>query len=247
MTGDTRSISKTYYDGRFGGLSQELNEEERIRWGAISSALAGLGKKNLAIADFGCGRGWLSHKLAAFGQVTGFDISERSVENARRSFPAINFVCLDASEPVPADHRERFDLVVSSEVLEHLEDQPTYLANINTLLKNDGRLLLTTPNGLWHDVFYRDGREKWKQPVENWVNLERLTALVTEAGLNPYFSTSFQSEWIFGLRPPVKKALSNPLSRKALKALGLYGKTLERLNKNLYGLNLIMLAIKKNG
>src|SRR5687767_33472 len=112
MTVDTNSISKAYYDERFGASGQELNEEERIRWDAIRAAIEGLNKNDLNIADFGCGRGWLSGKLSGYGTVTGFDLSEKAIENAKRSFPTLKFISLDASGKLPSNCKGAFDLVV---------------------------------------------------------------------------------------------------------------------------------------
>src|SRR6187402_3428894 len=104
MQENKKEITKEYYNNRFGDLSQNLNEEELIRWGALAKHISEIKEnKVLKIADFGCGRGWLSNKLSEFGQVTGFDISELSVENAKKSFPQNTFVCLDASQDIPAE------------------------------------------------------------------------------------------------------------------------------------------------
>ena len=106
------NLTKEYYDKRFGEQSQHLNEEETIRWQAIEEVLKKhLHGQKLKIADFGCGRGWLSAKLSAFGEVTGFDVSEKAVQNAKQSFPDLNFVCLDASEKIPEAYMNAFDLV----------------------------------------------------------------------------------------------------------------------------------------
>ena len=88
MQENKKEITKEYYNNRFGELSQNLNEEELIRWSALSTQISAIKEnKTLQIADFGCGRGWLSNKLSEFGHVTGFDISELSVANAKKSFP----------------------------------------------------------------------------------------------------------------------------------------------------------------
>lgn len=242
-------LTKAYYDERFGTLSQQLNEEETIRWHAIESALKQHAKTTpLNIADFGCGRGWLSNKLSHFGNVTGFDISEKAIANAQHSYPGINFICLDASTSIPPELTGKFDLVVSSEVIEHLHDQASYLKNIYSLLRTGGEVLITTPNGKWHDAFYQGERISWKQPVENWITLPGLIRLLNHTGFVPLFSDTFNSEWVFAYRPQIKTSrLAHPILRKALKATGLYNFVLKQWNTKQYGLNSIVYASKRHG
>jgi len=246
MTEEKISENKIYYDKRFGNLSQQLNEEEQIRWNAISKTLKGLElDKNIRIADFGCGRGWLAHKLSLFGKVTGFDLSEKAIENARQSFPEINFFCLNAAGKIPDEFKEQFDLVVSSEVIEHINHQEQYLSNVFQLLKKNGHFLISTPNGKWMDIFYSNGREKWKQPVENWLSIESLKKLLHKSSLYATQTTTFNSEWIFQFKPKITVAwIAKPMLRKTLKFFGIYTWTLNLLNRKQFGLNIITLAIK---
>ena len=240
--------TKEYYDKRFGALSQQLNEEETIRWNAIEGVLKiYLKGKKLKIADFGCGRGWLSAKLSAFGEVTGFDVSEKAVENAKQSFPDLHFVCLDASETIPEKYANTFDLVVSSEVIEHIEDQASYAKNIHSLLKPTGNFLISTPNGNWFNDFYKSGREAWKQPIENWLRTKALIDLFKKAGLSKIYFTTFNSEWVFNYKPLIKiKFVSNPLIRKLLKVTGLYKTSLKAMNSKHYGLNSLLFGTRNN-
>ncbi|MDX2172633.1 MAG: class I SAM-dependent methyltransferase [Bacteroidota bacterium] len=246
MQDDKLLITKDYYDKRFGDLSQNLNEEEQLRWNVLSNFISRLNlKKNSNIADFGCGRGWLSNKLTAFGNVVGFDVSELAVENAKKSFRGTNFICLDASQPIPKNYFESFDLIVSSEVIEHIEEQGNYLKNIQLLLKKDGLFIITTPNSAWKNAFYNNGRETWKQPIENWRTAEELNQLCLSVHLNKISVTSFNSEWIFAFKPAIKiKWVSNTLIRKLLKATKFYDFFIKRLNKKMYGINLLFFGKK---
>jgi SAM-dependent methyltransferase len=246
MTQENISQNKTYYDNRFGTLSQNLNEEEQIRWNAISKALQSVKlSKNIRIADFGCGRGWLSQKLSQYGKVTGFDLSEKAIENAKHSFPDLEFVCLNAAEAIPKHFIEQFDLVVSSEVIEHIDHQQQYLTNISQLLKANGHFIISTPNGEWKQKFYSEGREQWKQPLENWLRIESLEELLMRSGLKSKYASTFNSEWIFQFQPKISIVwIAKPIARKTLKVFGIYTKVLHQLNKNHFGLNIILIGKK---
>jgi SAM-dependent methyltransferase len=246
MQHDKILLTKEYYDKRFGDLSQNLNEEEQLRWNVLSNFISQINfKKNINIADFGCGRGWLSHKLKFFGNVTGFDVSELAIENAKKSFPNTEFICIDASQPIPTKYFASFDLVISSEVIEHIEHQKNYLSNMFLLLKENGLFIITTPNGVWKSVFYSNGRETWKQPIENWRTEEELNQLCTSVNLNKISVTSFNSDWIFAFKPAIRnKWMSHTFFRKLFKAIGLYNFLIKYLNKKMYGINLLIFGKK---
>lgn len=96
------------------------------------------------LLDAGCGAGRVMALLAAAGnRVTGIDVSLRALEKARAHSSAGTVAgVLDSSLPF-AD--ETFDTVFSSEVIEHLLDVPTALAEMRRVLRPGGRLFLSTP------------------------------------------------------------------------------------------------------
>lgn len=240
--------NQDYYDARFGGLSQDLNEDEKRRCNVICSAIEHLRfSSETQILDFGCGRGWLAKALQQFGKVTGFDLSAKAIENASASFPDLVFKQVDAETPVATALHASFDLLVSSEVIEHTLDQALYLRNCANLLKPGASLILTTPNGRWKNDFYRDGREQWQQPLENWRTAGELKTLLEAEGFSEISITSFNSEWHFDFRPKTTgtRHLTHPLSRKFFKLTKQYNNLLLQLNAANYGLNLLILAKKK--
>ena len=97
-----------------------------------------------SICDLGCGNGHITGRLAALGyQVTGVDASPSGVNIARRTYPGVEFV--EALIDSNLERLGRFDLVISSDVIEHLY-RPSYLLEAATaLLKPRGQLLLGTP------------------------------------------------------------------------------------------------------
>jgi 2-polyprenyl-3-methyl-5-hydroxy-6-metoxy-1,4-benzoquinol methylase len=96
-----------------------------------------------SICDLGCGNGHISGRLAALGyDVTGVDASESGIRIARRAYPRANFV----EALIDRDLRlESFDLVISSDVIEHLYRPSDLLEAARSLLKPKGQLLIGTP------------------------------------------------------------------------------------------------------
>jgi ubiquinone biosynthesis O-methyltransferase len=103
---------------------------------------------SLRVLDVGCGNGSeLALPLARLGfQVTGIDIHAPSIEHARQlgvDVSNLNYVC-GRVEELKSPH---YDMVILSEVLEHLtEPRFLLLAAIEHLNKN-GIIIVTVPNG----------------------------------------------------------------------------------------------------
>ena len=108
----------------------------------------------LRILDVGCGGGLLAEPLARLGaDVTAIDASVPAIEAAKRHAKAENLkidyrACL--SETLAADisagTMPAFDIVYSSEVIEHVASRLTFLEAIRHCLKDDGLVIITTIN-----------------------------------------------------------------------------------------------------
>lgn len=95
------------------------------------------------ICDLGCGNGHIAGRLAKLGyQVTGVDASASGIAIARRACPEVEFVeaLIDRGLSVG-----QFDLVVSSDVIEHMYRPSDLLEAACALLKPGGQILLGTP------------------------------------------------------------------------------------------------------
>lgn len=103
-------------------------------------------ESGLTIADLGCGNGYLASVLAGMGhKVFAVDSSREGIDIARTAFPDVTFYCLSLYEDLKNLINTDFDVVVASEVIEHLYDPRTFLKNAFELLKPGGILILSTP------------------------------------------------------------------------------------------------------
>ena len=109
----------------------------------------GLLSPDVAVADVGTYLGYLPRLILRRWpavRVTGFDVDARSLQLARFLCPATEFLAFDVLRCYD-DHAGRFDLVLCTEVLEHLVEPEQSLVALLRLRKEGGALLLTVPNG----------------------------------------------------------------------------------------------------
>lgn len=93
------------------------------------------------VLDIPCGRGDLSRRLAAAGyDVTPADLSPEALDWEGRQA-----VLADMNEPLPFDAKS-FEVVVSQEGIEHLENLAGFFRECHRVLRPGGQLLVTTPN-----------------------------------------------------------------------------------------------------
>jgi len=96
-----------------------------------------------SICDLGCGNGHITGRLAALGyRVTGVDASASGIQIARRAYPGVEFVHALIDRDL---NLRQFDLVISSDVIEHLYRPADLLEAAVTQLKPEGQILLGTP------------------------------------------------------------------------------------------------------
>lgn len=105
---------------------------------------------NSFILEAGCGGGQLINDLFRrnYTNIYGFDISESGIELAKQLFVEIedHFFIHDVYEhKLPEGKPQLFDLIISTEVIEHIYDPNKYLLNIYTWLKPKGYLIISSP------------------------------------------------------------------------------------------------------
>jgi 2-polyprenyl-6-hydroxyphenyl methylase/3-demethylubiquinone-9 3-methyltransferase len=114
-------------------------------WGLDPRALRPLaGRRAL---DVGCGAGLLSEPLARLGAaVTGIDAAPENIAVAQAHAARQDLTISYQAGEVAALAGQRFDLIVSMEVVEHVADPAGFIGTLAGLLADDGVMILSTPN-----------------------------------------------------------------------------------------------------
>ena len=140
-------------------------------------------KPKLKILEVGCGNGYLSYSLNFLGHsVIGIDISKEAIKLATSQFGNY-FVASDLK-----DYKTdvKFDLIISTEVIEHIQNPNKFISHCVNLLKDTGKILLTTPN-----KDYQNKKAIWKTespPVHTfWFSKKSFKTIAKKYGLNYKF------------------------------------------------------------
>lgn len=94
---------------------------------------------------------WLHHRLLSVAQsVTGIDVDEDSVRYAQQH--GYDLLVADCED---SPFNTMFDVIVISDVIEHLNSPGRALAHLSKFLDRGGSLILTTPNASAANLTYR--------------------------------------------------------------------------------------------
>lgn len=110
-------------------------------------------KSRCSVLDFGCGTGGILSGLRdiSIPKSLGIDVSQAAIASAKDSFPTYRWERVEIGADLPS--AELFDLVVTSEVIEHVFDADDYLQRLRSSLVPGGTLGLTCPfHGFWKDL-----------------------------------------------------------------------------------------------
>ncbi|AFS47890.1 3-demethylubiquinone-9 3-methyltransferase [alpha proteobacterium HIMB5] len=99
------------------------------------------------LLDIGCGGGLLSEPMCRLGAtVTGIDASAKNIEiakiHAKKNNLNINYICTSPEKI----RKEKYDVILNMEIVEHVENVDLFLSSSSNLLKKDGLMFVATIN-----------------------------------------------------------------------------------------------------
>jgi 2-polyprenyl-3-methyl-5-hydroxy-6-metoxy-1,4-benzoquinol methylase len=114
------------------------------------------------VLDIGCGNGAVAYDVAkeTGAEVTGIDLNAENIAQARKLYqhPKLHFRVGNALYDLPKKH---FDVVILSNILEHLEKRPSFLHQIQEIVR-PSRFLIRVP------LFERD----WRVPLKEELGVD---------------------------------------------------------------------------
>lgn len=238
----------------------------RYRIRKILELLTPYARRNELLLDAGCGGGTVSIPYAmAGGRVIGIDIGPGFVEKAEKESEKLGLK--NKTKFLVGDiinlsflRGNTFDVVLCSEVLEHLLKPHKALKESKRVLKNGGILILTTPNPL---KLSRDIRRTLrctvsillKRIVIDKIDIIRTSSVVENYGVHPtrYKHTEFAPFELKRMLPPEFKIIKSvtiiyPFVSKITKNESIKSKFYQDIEKipilNMLGMYSLLVATK---
>ncbi|KAB2925116.1 MAG: class I SAM-dependent methyltransferase [Bacteroidetes bacterium] len=147
-----------------------------------------------ALFDAGTGFGQYSYYIASRwpnASIHAIDVKEDYIADCRAFFRAeglssVGFAVEDLTVPA---HRERFDVILSVDVMEHIADDVTVFRNFFAAMKSGGRLLIHTPSNLGGSDVHKEGDTSFvEEHARDGYSVEDITAKLTGAGFRMLYT-----------------------------------------------------------
>jgi 2-polyprenyl-3-methyl-5-hydroxy-6-metoxy-1,4-benzoquinol methylase len=152
MPSDFEQQQRLYDATWLKGLAQGKEQRGNLQANLDFINQAGLILPDKEVLEVGCGIGTVAQELAQRGcVVTGTDISENAIAYGRAKYPELNLQVQAAEQLAFADGT--FDVVISFDLLEHLQQVDRHLTEVRRVLRSGGCYLLGTPNKLCSAIF----------------------------------------------------------------------------------------------
>ncbi len=150
MSTDPKTSIIDSYKDYYRDVSGPIGGDDRFRW--VKETFFG-DLKGKRVLEIGCGEGSLLEMLSEGNRVYGVDISLTGVERARQKGMEVHH--LDASNQSLPYENGFFDVVITLETIEHVENPHRMLWEIKRILKKDGALLISIPGErVYHPFIY---------------------------------------------------------------------------------------------
>jgi 2-polyprenyl-3-methyl-5-hydroxy-6-metoxy-1,4-benzoquinol methylase len=164
---------KMYWDQRW-KKSKTPNAWQLKRGETVLEFLRGIHLDRPQILDMGCATGWFTNRLSHIGEATGIDLSSSAIAMAKVQYPDVRFIAGNLYEyPFLAGS---FDIVVSQEVIAHVDDQVLFLERIADVLRPGGYFVVTTANKI---VMERvDHSHDPREHIKTWLDMRSFKRLL---------------------------------------------------------------------
>ena len=149
----SQTINNEFYDHLHDDWYSKLNHpvallraENKVRNPWISQEIKNHFSRKISLLDVGCGAGFLTNALAKEHTVTGIDLSEQSLEVAKRKDETKTVRYLHANAYKLPFEDASFDVVCAMDILEHVDNPNQLIHEASRVLKKGGLFFFHTFN-----------------------------------------------------------------------------------------------------
>ncbi len=212
---------KNIYDLQYGNM-YEADKYVRLRFEIYESLLSPFLKESVNVLDIGCYTADLLKLLPTSVDYYGIDSDKEALKIARKRGAKVIKVDLE-NERIPLD--QKFDIILATEILEHLKDPEKLIQQIKHLLKKNGVVLVSLPNEctLYHRLKVLFGRGIDGTGFAPHYHLHFPTIKQNDEFMEKHFKTIEKRYWIhIGVGGKWEKLLSTIPDRIWMRLANLY-------------------------
>lgn len=218
---------KTHYDSAYANrIDWENDSMRKYRFQKISTYIQEkLMGKNGEILDYGAWDWLLSKYLPDSYHYNYLDIANNQIKNLREK--SISIFEFNEWFQIP-DFKKTFDVIVLSEVIEHLPDVFVVISNLKKVLNTDWIIICTTPNCYYWVSILKWIVWKYIDPSNEHVNLYDYSTLINIFSSANYKiihnDVIFFSYRLFNKFPKIDKIMSKIFKNASLDLFQVYKK-----------------------
>lgn len=180
------------------------------------------------VLDAGTGFGQYAYYIASEfrnARVLAVDIKPDYLENARRFINQTELrgrIVFEERDLTALELDRAFDLVVSVDVMEHIEDDRTVFRNFHRVLKDGGHVIINTPSDQGGSDVGTEGEEGFiEEHVRPGYGIDELQSKLRDAGLEPVralytYGTYGSKAWRLLIKWPMQMLARTPLAYAVL-------------------------------
>lgn len=216
---------------RYNRYAEQLKQQDKpLKWLSLQEPaylyvhdylkdkIANSNLSTLNILEIGCGEGYLTYAINQTGhECIGIDISMKAITEAIKRFG--NYYQAIDLKDFKSD--KKFDLIVCTETIEHLENPVSFVNDCLKHLKTNGKIILTTPN-----KDYRSPNTVWKTeapPVHRfWLGHKSFEAIAKRNQLECRF---------LPLKMPLNMERNNLVAYWSSRGINQFGNVLDKEGK----------------
>ena len=167
------------------------------------------------IMDAGSGFGQYSYHLAIKfkkGIVIGIDINETQIKDCNSFAKAAGLserLSFRAADLVKFHEADKYDLILSVDVMEHIEEDTEVFSNLYKSLKKGGILLISTPSDMGGSDVHQEGEKSFiDEHVREGYSKKDIEAKLREAGFSQVnarysYGKPGKLSWIFSMKSQI--------------------------------------------
>ncbi len=217
--------------------------------------------KNKVVLDIACGTGYGSYYLIKNGakKVVGLDISEEAINYAKNNYKNLNLTFITGDSKKLPFKNEHFDIIVSFETIEHVNEYKKFLNECKRVLNEEGVFVCSTPNKRYTSTFINEVnpyhvKEFYPEEFQNLINeyfpytklygQENINIIKKKCIIKMGKLISFVPDDI--KNTIIRSNLNKTSSKKTESSINEYYKVTEFLNSKLIISEFLVITAKKN-